>query len=173
MLVCNINAVDVNGSIHKEKTKTELTPLQADATLVLNSDFVYLRMEKSKVFTTHVLGESFTYGLDFGKGNSKSVSIPYEDILKQINPNDYKNSIQGNFNNERNALDKIIDKIPEDVFLDSENHPFQFYMNKKEFNKIESLLDKNNKYKGLTVVVLEKSPKDLIFLRRKQSSRFF
>tara|TARA_R110002096_G_C14661308_1_gene728010 strand:+ start:13166 stop:13723 length:558 start_codon:yes stop_codon:yes gene_type:complete len=170
-----LNATPLENIAKPDKHKTEVCTSDnyTDATIVLNADFVYLSMEKSKVFNNHVLGENFTYGLDFGKGNSKFVSIPYEDILKQLNEEYFKNELLGNFNNESNALDKIIDQIPDNLNLQELDAPYQFILNQKEFNKIEHLLDKNSSYKGFKVEVFEKAPDDAIYLRQKQKSDFY
>ena len=73
----------------------------------------------------------------------------------------------------QNSLDKVINQIPENIDLQNLEHPFEFILNKTEFKKIEHLLDKDHKYKNFKVNILDKTPDDLIYLRQKQSSKYF
>jgi hypothetical protein len=89
MFIVNINAMVVNGSNHKEQTKTELICI-ADAPLVsiTNADFVYLSMEKVKSFIEFKNGVKFEIPSDSnnesaGRGNSP---IPKQNWYDEVTP---------------------------------------------------------------------------------------
>lgn len=166
MLLVNTNAMVDFGTNHKEETRTEFSVIDDATNSLLDVNNVSLSMETN---------ENYIYGVDFGKGNSKSVDISYYDIYNQITKYPFLSATNTipHTNFKENELDKVINQIPDNVFLESKEHPYQFYMNQKEYDKIKYLLDVNKSYRSFKVVVLDKSPKDLIFLRRKAKSDFF
>lgn len=191
MFLVNINAMVVNGSNHKEQTKTELNCEDAIVSLS-DADVVYLNMEKEKSFFNRV---------DFGSENDVNVfhDMSYKtinetfkdnfynfisnkikvnpdnhlDILKSVDSWSFKNEMFGNFDNQKNVLDKILDQTP-DALKNAENKSdLEFVLNKTEFNKIENLLDKNNCYKGYKVRTIHNYPDKFISLKRIEKSKYF
>ena len=176
----NINAMVVNGSNHKEQTKTDLI---SKTTVVSNSDanIVYLSMKKEN---------SFIMGVDFGKRDSRPLSDKFDRINALWNKDNlnfkpidihinkemcsnFQNLYFGNFNHEKNVLDKIIDQLPNNLKTEEQTEALEFVLNQTEFNKIKNLLDKDNYYKGYNVKIIHNYPPKQIALKHTEKSKYF
>jgi hypothetical protein len=151
-----------------EKQPIEFSIADPGDVIVSQLNFVNLSMDrKVKTFSEHQLNNTFYFD------EASPIDMDVVQILRQVNRDTYKKSVLLGFDKELNILDKMINQMPVVSDLHNSEHPFEFVLNKTEFKKIEHLLDKDNKYKNFKVTILDKAPDDLIYLRQKQSSKYF